>query len=113
MTRNNTLRTALLTLGVGTLTALAATSVSAQEIRFAYRQYELQTPDGTKNVHKRLMRHVGAVCRNWGTISLGEAMSRRACVADLSGQVVDKIGNPKLAAIHRSEVAETRFASRQ
>lgn len=113
MTRNNPFKTAVLSATVGALTILAAPSVSAQEIKFAYRQYELQSSEGSRQVYTRMMKKVRSVCNNWANVTIAHQLGRRACVADLSNQLVTKIDDPRIAALHDADYAKTRFASRQ
>ncbi|MCJ8158456.1 UrcA family protein [Sphingomonas sp. LaA6.9] len=111
MTRNSPFKTTVLSVTVGMLAVLAAPSASAQEIKFAYRQYELQTPDGTRNVYKRMIKQVRNTCSQFGATALDRSMTRGACVKDLSDQLVSKIGDAQLAALHENR-SDTRIASR-
>ncbi|WP_182911927.1 UrcA family protein [Sphingomonas cavernae] len=111
MTTNSPFKTTVLSVTVGMLAVLAAPSASAQEIKFAYRQYELQTPDGTRNVYNRMVKQVRSACNQWGVTSIDRSMTRRECVKDLSDQLVSKINDSRLAALHDNR-DDTRIASR-
>jgi UrcA family protein len=75
---------------------LFASSAFADQFRFSYTEADFSSPDAVAALHKRIQTSARSYCnREYFTDrSLREV---QACVSDVTGQMVDGIGDRRLA----------------
>ena len=83
--------------GIAASTLLGLSAAQAQTASISYRPYELATAAGSRAVFERIQRSAKRACR-WDIDTL-RALEKVKCEADLTQQMVDKIGHPAVSAL--------------
>ncbi|MBY0423872.1 MAG: UrcA family protein [Parvularculaceae bacterium] len=87
-----------------TLAALAALSAaaapaSAAAWRFKVEAWELQSPGGLERTMQRIVNAAESICGMPTARTLNDYAQAKACVADVTAEIVSKIDNPQLTAM--------------
>ena len=103
MTRHRLIIASLAALG-----CLAAPAVAGDGLRFGYRAEELWSDVGRRGVIERARSAAKEYCMMESRRSLKAFETERSCVADVAGQIVDRIGDADLASTYRAQTALNR-----
>lgn len=79
--------------------AFAATAANAADYRFQFQKHELQTAKGVENIYARVKLKAEAVCAADGK-SLAMQADAARCVEDVTDDIVSKIDDASLNALH-------------
>jgi len=99
--------TAALTTG---LALSAAGHASSQESTVTYERGELSTLAGAKDVHTRILRAAKDHCPSYS--KLRDLKFTQSCIAQVTEDLVSKVDNPRLTAIHNGEDISQSIAGR-
>ena len=92
-----------------TIAAIAvafAAPASAESFNFRYKSFELQSDASVNAVHKRLMKQANAACYAGARIPLWMARVQKECAVTLADEIVQKIGDQRLTALHGQATAD-------
>lgn len=92
----------MLKLAIVALAATLTTAAAAQaaDVTFAFHRSELSSDIGRSALHDRMLASVKEFCMVESRRSLKAFRKEGKCVADLSGQLVERIADPSLSALH-------------
>jgi UrcA family protein len=79
---------------------LGAAPASAASLSFAYHLDELATEPGRLALHERLTGAAREFCQIESRRSLKAFRREAQCIAEVSGTLVDRIGDARLNALH-------------
>ena len=91
--------------------AAFSTPLKAQEVRFAYHPYELQTVEGRQAVTARLTRIVRGTCDTRYAL-VNERSEVQKCIAELRSDIIAQIGNRALTAMTQDSKQEVAMLDR-
>jgi len=92
--------------------ALGAASASAQEMRVRIMPGELDSRAGIERVYDRITSAAGRVCEVRSRKPLYKKRDDRACVAEMTADVVAKVGDSGLNARYAADFGAARLARR-
>lgn len=87
---------------------VAGGTAHAGHARFALDSAELQSAGGAASVYERLRAVAVDYCQVESRRSLKAFRREEACIADISGQFVERIGDSRLTALHASPAQSMR-----
>ena len=86
--------------------AVAASAAQASDFQFRYASWELESAGGRAAVMDRITDKAERVCSSLSYIALYKESAVSRCEAGVTRELVDRIGDPRLAAM-----SSARFAS--
>lgn len=90
----------------------AKAGAASHLVEFRFEMGELASPGGAERVYRRLSREAQSACVTSGRKSLREAAIERACADGLVAELIGKIGDAGLAAVHAEELGDRPAAGR-
>lgn len=86
--------------------AAACGAAEARDARFSYSAWELETDGGRQAVMDRIEDAAARSCANGARAGLWEIRASRSCTDSMTADLVEKVGDTRLAGMSRA-----RFAS--
>lgn len=92
---------------------IGTSAVAAGEVSFAYHARELATNTARAAVHERLIAAAGEFCMVESRRSLKAFRREKSCVAEVAGQLVARIGDDSLSAVHAASTGYSDDGARR
>ncbi|MBY0420955.1 MAG: UrcA family protein [Parvularculaceae bacterium] len=93
-------------IGIAALAVAVSAPASAETMKFRYNSYELQSDSSLQAVHVRLMKQALRACYPGARVPLRLLQVQKECAASLADDVVQKIGDQRLTALHGQATAD-------
>lgn len=90
----------------------AAAPAQAGDFKFRYARSELETPAGVEALYDRIEKRAERACVNRDRIALWRAGVEEKCIETVVNEIVEKIGDPRLAAAHEMAQGARKYAER-
>jgi UrcA family protein len=94
------------------LSIAAAAPAQAGDFKFQFARSELETPAGVEALYDRIEERAERACVNRDRTAIWQAGVEEKCVETVIAEIVEKIDDARLAAVHETAQGASKYAQR-